>query len=336
METADFDYDLPSDRIAQEPLAQRDAARLLVDGGAEHEPTDRHVRDLPDLLDAGDLLVVNDTRVRRARLGLHKDTGGAAEVLLLERRADGSWLALVRPSRRIAPGTRLHHEEGLTVEVGDDLGGGERVVRLVGAADHRAEEDLIAAAGEMPLPPYISMPLADADRYQTIFAATTGSSAAPTAGLHLTDEVFDRCRSKGVEVATVDLEIGLDTFRPITTEKVDDHAMHTETYRVPAETLAACARATRVVAVGTTVVRALESATVTGQREGRTDLFIRAGYRFEAVDLVVTNFHLPRSTLLVLIDAFGGPRWRDLYRHALDHDYRFLSFGDAMLLRRAS
>jgi S-adenosylmethionine:tRNA ribosyltransferase-isomerase len=335
VETAAFEYDLPAERIAQEPLSERDAAKLLVDRGAGSEPDDRHVRELPDLLDEGDLLVVNETRVRRARLALRKDTGGAAEVLLLERREDGAWLALVRPSRKLPPGTVLSGEGRVRVEVGDDQGGGQRLVRFLDASGRDQEERLIAGAGQMPLPPYITTPLADADRYQTVFAETTGSSAAPTAGLHLTRDLLDRCRAQGVDVATVDLEIGLDTFRPIAVDDIDDHTMHTETYRVPEDTLAACERASRVVAVGTTVVRALESAASTGKLDARTDLFIKAGHQFALVDLLLTNFHLPRSTLLVMIDAFVGPRWRELYQHALDHDYRFLSFGDALLLRRS-
>jgi S-adenosylmethionine:tRNA ribosyltransferase-isomerase len=331
-----FDYDLPHEAIAQQPPEERDGARLLVDRGRDAEPDDRDVTDLPDLLQPGDLLVVNDTRVRRARLALRKPTGGAAEVLLLERRADGRWEALVRPSGRLAPGVVLDSDAGLRVEVGEDLGQGRRLVRLLDVATPADEEALIEAAGHVPMPPYITRRLRDPDRYQTVFAANPSSSAAPTAGLHLTEELLGRCRDRGIEVAAVELAIGLDTFRPIVAEKVDDHRMHSEHYRVPEATLDACGAARRVVAVGTTVVRALESAAATGEREGRTELFIRSGYDFALVDVLLTNFHLPRSTLLVLIDAFVGPRWRDLYRHALDEGYRFLSFGDAMLLERTS
>jgi S-adenosylmethionine:tRNA ribosyltransferase-isomerase len=331
-----FDYDLPHEAIAQQPPEERDGARLLVDRGRDAEPDDRVVTDLPDLLQPGDLLVVNDTRVRRARLALRKPTGGAAEVLLLERRADGRWEALVRPSGRLAPGVVLDSDAGLRVEVGEDLGQGRRLVRLLDVATPADEEALIEAAGHVPMPPYITRRLRDPDRYQTVFAANPSSSAAPTAGLHLTEELLGRCRDRGIEVAAVELAIGLDTFRPIVAEKVDDHRMHSEHYRVPEATLDACGAARRVVAVGTTVVRALESAAATGEREGRTELFIRSGYDFALVDVLLTNFHLPRSTLLVLIDAFVGPRWRDLYRHALDEGYRFLSFGDAMLLERTS
>jgi S-adenosylmethionine:tRNA ribosyltransferase-isomerase len=336
VETAAFDYELPAEAIAQHPLVERDAARLLVDQGPGQPPDDRRVRDLPDLLRPGDLLVVNTTRVRRARLTLRKPTGGTAEVLLLHPRPDGSWEALVRPSRRLAPGTDLLTDDGaLGVDVGEDLGGGRRVVRLAGTEGEVDVDVAIERSGGVPLPPYITEPLADPDRYQTVFADRTGSSAAPTAGLHLTQPLLDRCRAADVGVATVDLEIGLDTFRPITAEKVDDHPMHTEHYRVPAETMAAVESAERVVAVGTTVVRSLEAASLSGELEGATDLYIRASFEFRCVDLLLTNFHFPRSTLLVLVDAFVGPRWRDLYGHALSAHYRFLSFGDALLLERS-
>jgi S-adenosylmethionine:tRNA ribosyltransferase-isomerase len=334
--TDDFDYALPRDAIAQEPAAERDGARLLVDRGPGREPDDRLVTDLAEVLAPGDLLVVNDTRVRRARLALRKESGGSAEVLLLERHADGWWEALVRPSRKLARGTllRLDLDDEPVVEVGDDLGGGRRRVRFPTCASVTDEEALIAERGVLPMPPYVTRGPRDPERYQTVYAATTSSSAAPTAGLHLTDELLARCRAKGVEVARVELAIGLDTFRPIATDKVDDHRMHTERYHVPEATLEACGRAGRVVAVGTTTVRALESASATGETSGRTELFIRRGFPFQVVDVLLTNFHLPRSTLLVLIDAFVGARWRALYDHALDHGYRFLSFGDAMLLER--
>ena len=348
METAAFDYELPPERVAQVPLEPRDAAKLLVDGGPGTEPTHRFVRDLPDLLEPADLVVVNDTRVLPARLHLRRASGGAAEVLLLERRGSdpvAGWQALVRPSRKLAPGERLAPADGsgsMVVEVLDDLGEGRRVVRLhapTGRAWDRAEElDAIGAVGEMPLPPYITERLDDADRYQTVYAREPGSAAAPTAGLHLTTGLLQRIEDRGVAVLPVELQVGLDTFRPITTDQVEDHAMHTERYHVPAETWAAVeatrAAGGRVVVVGTTALRALESAAVRGELEGRTDLFIRGAHDFAVVDLLLTNFHLPRSSLLVLIDALVGPRWRRLYGDALAADYRFLSFGDAMLLRR--
>jgi S-adenosylmethionine:tRNA ribosyltransferase-isomerase len=333
VETDELDYELPPEAIAQTPVEPRDSARLLVDEGADRPPTDRHVRDLPELLRDGDVLVVNETRVLRARLHLRKETGGAVEVLLLERAPDGWWEALVRPSRRLPPGTEVAADD-LTITIGDDLGEGRRRVALTPAVGRGVDAELAAvdALGQLPLPPYITSDLADPERYQTVFSRVTSSTAAPTAGLHLTPAVLDAVAARGVPIHRVELAIGLDTFRPITTEKVDDHPMHSERYRVPPETWDACARAERVVAVGTTVVRALESAVATGTLEGRTELFIRGDDPFRIVGAVMTNFHLPRTTLLALIDAFIGPRWRDLYAVALERGYRFLSFGDAVFL----
>jgi S-adenosylmethionine:tRNA ribosyltransferase-isomerase len=342
-----FDYPLPGDRIAQVPVEPRDAARLLVDRGPGAPPDHRGVRHLPQLLDPGDVLVVNDTRVLPARLRAVKPTGGAVEVLLLEREPVGTWRALVRPGRRVAPGTTVR-AGSVEVEVGEELGDGVRRVRLRIDADHpdadhpeaTAEEEVAAlgAVGEVPLPPYIHEPLADAERYQTVYARRAGSVAAPTAGLHLTDRVLDDCRERGVRVETVDLQVGLGTFRPIATDVVEDHVMHAESYRVAAEVLDACRRARahgrRVVAVGTTTLRALESAAATGVAEGRTDVYIHGDHPFALVDGLLTNFHVPRSSLLVLVDAFVGPRWRSLYDDALAEGYRFLSFGDCCLLDR--
>jgi len=330
----DYDYPLAEGAIAQTPIEPRDAARLLVAVEAGAPVRHRHVRDLPDLLEPGDLLVVNDTRVLPARLRLTKRTGGAAEVLLLEPcgAATGEWQALVRPGRRLAPGTILLGPGGEPmVEVGEDTGEGTRKVRLL------AEP---WGAGEVPLPPYVHGGLADPERYQTVYAARAASVAAPTAGLHLTRALLDECRARSIGFASVDLAVGLDTFRPVTVTDPADHRMHSEAYRVPAETWAACLRTRagggRVVAVGTTTVRALESAAATGALEGRTALYIRRPYAFAVVDVLLTNFHLPRSSLLLLVEAFAGPRWRELYRAALDEGYRFLSFGDAMLVGRAA
>lgn len=384
----EFDYELPPSAIAHVPAEPRDTARLLVDRGASWPAEHRCVSDLPSVLGSGDLLVVNETRVMPARLPLRKRTGGAAEVLLLEPLAGGpsgseGWAALVRPSRRIADGSVLVSERdpNVSVVVGERLDRQRRVVSvlvgevpLVGVSQAR----LLERAGEAPLPPYIDpntaraaiarrlgVDVADgdaaraalADRYQTVYARSDGSAAAPTAGLHLTEHVLEALRSNGVGIATVDLTVGLATFAPVTVEHADEHEMHTEHYRVSAQTLAACAAADRVVAVGTTTVRALEAAA--RQRQlgrqpagdagttdalaakantadvcGATDLFLRRGAEFCLVDAMLTNFHLPRSSLLLLIDAFIGPRWRDLYETALAEGYRFLSFGDAMLLRR--
>jgi S-adenosylmethionine:tRNA ribosyltransferase-isomerase len=327
-----FEYDLPPDAIAQTPAEPRDAARLLVatdpGGAVEH----RTVADLPDLLQPGDVLVVNHTRVLPARLLLHKPTGGQVEVLLLEPDGDnGSWQALVRPSRRLPAGTVLRAGDDLTIEIGDALPEGRRAVRvrtsdLMASLDHH---------GVIPLPPYIHVPLADCERYQTVYGTEPGSVAAPTAGLHLTEAVLDRCRARGIDVVSVDLAVGLDTFRPVTAERAEDHQIHSERYGVSPETLEACRRARRVVAVGTTTVRALESAAV-GPSEGHTSLFIYGDYPFQVVDVLLTNFHLPRSSLLLLLASFAGERWRDLYGRALADGYRFLSFGDAMLVGRAA
>jgi S-adenosylmethionine:tRNA ribosyltransferase-isomerase len=319
-----FEYELPSSAIAQVPAEPRDSARLLV--SLDTHVSHRRVRDLPDLLGPGDVLVLNDTRVRPARLRLRRASGGTAEVLLLEPCGGpgaATWEALVRPSRKLPPGTRLEAPE-LAVVVGDRLEGGRRQVEVHGSVE---------AHGVVPLPPYIRTPLADPERYQTVYARQPESVAAPTAGLHLTNAVLDRCRTAGVDIVYVSLVVGLDTFKPVVARDLDEHVMHTERYSVPETTMQACGRGRRVIAVGTTTVRALESA-ARGRREGRTDLFIRAPFDFRVVDVLLTNFHFPRSTLLVLLEAFIGPRWRDLYTLALDEGYRFLSFGDAMLVGR--
>ena len=334
MRLDDFDYDLPPERIAQVPLEPRDAARLLVDRGSA-PPEHRHVRDLPDLLRAGDLLVVNETKVIPARLRLRRATGGSAEVLLLEP-TDGTrlqWEALVRPGGRVRRGEELFAPSGdAVVAVGERTAAGDTfVVDLLGPIDALLDEH-----GEMPLPPYIGTRLEDRDRYQTVYAREPGSAAAPTAGLHFTDELLGVLAARGIDVATVELVVGLDTFQPISEDDPLRHRMHTERYRVPEQTMERCRSAQRVVAVGTTSVRALESAACTGALEGRTDLFIHRGFDWQVVDLMMTNFHLPRTTLLLMVDAFVGDRWRALYRTALDAGYRFLSFGDAMLLDRTA
>jgi S-adenosylmethionine:tRNA ribosyltransferase-isomerase len=339
MDLSEFDYDLPSASIAQTPVEPRDRARLLVDRGPDRVLEHRTVADLAAFVRPGDVVVVNTTRVLPARLRLHKPTGGAVEVLLLERLPSGEWEALVRPSRRVAPGTVLAAGDGFAVRFGGSgPGEGTRVVELLmpGGVDQLAVLDRY---GIVPLPPYITVPLADPERYQTVFAERPGSVAAPTAGLHLTPAVLEGCREAGARVERVDLVVGMGTFRPMSAPKVEDHHMHAERYRVPAETLAACEAARagggRVVAVGTTTVRALESAALSGQPEGRTELFIHRPWRWRSVEVLMTNFHLPRSSLLVLVDAFVGARWRDLYQTALADGYRFLSFGDAMLLDRS-
>ncbi len=328
------EYALPDGAIAQTPVEPRDAARLLDATDPGGTVRHRTVRDLPDLVGAGDVLVVNTSRVIPARLALVKASGGAAEVLLLEPEREAGprvWKALVRPGRRLAPGTLLSPTAGgrAAVEIGERLDDGQRRVRLLD--DPGA---ILAACGTVALPPYIREPVADPERYQTVYADTPGSVAAPTAGLHLTTEVLSRCRERGAEIRGLDLAIGLATFRPLAGPRLEEHVMHRERYRVPAETMAACRDAARVVAVGTTAVRALETAAHTGELAGESQLFIREGFEFAVVDVLMTNFHLPRSTLLVLLEAFCGPRWRDLYEEALGRGYRFLSFGDAMIVAR--
>ena len=334
MQLSDFDYDLPPERIAQTPIEPRDSARLLVDRG-DAPPEHRHVRDLAQLLRPGDLLVLNDTKVIPARLALHRATGGAAEVLMLEP-LDGErrvWEALVRPARKLKHGEQLVAANGEpVVEIGERTPAGDTfTVTLLGSVDSLG---VLAEHGEMPLPPYITRRLDDPDRYQTIYAREPGSAAAPTAGLHFTRQLLDELGDRGVEIAKVELVVGLDTFRPIATDDPLEHRMHTERYRVSERTIEQCRNAERVVAAGTTTVRALESAATRGELEGRTDIFIHRGYQWRVVDVLMTNFHLPRTTLLMMIDAFVGERWRRLYDEALTHDYRFLSFGDAMLLDR--
>ncbi len=342
MHVSELDYNLPEAAIAQTPIEPRDAARMLtyLDGAIQH----RTVRELPTLLHSGDLLVVNNTRVLPARLHLQKSTGAQAEVLLLERLDErGLWRALVRPGRKLRPGTVLQQAgTDLRVEIDSDAEDGQRLVRI-GTHDQpslslAAETALLQRCGEAPLPPYITTKLADADRYQTIYAEEPGSVAAPTAGLHFTPQLFAALDAIGVTRASVELVVGLDTFRPVSSERVEDHPIHTERYHVPTETWELVKRTKneggRVIAVGTTSVRSLESAAARGQLAGRTNLFIHGNYDWQVVDLLLTNFHMPRTTLLALLGSFVGPEWRHLYETALAERYRFLSFGDCMLVRR--
>jgi S-adenosylmethionine:tRNA ribosyltransferase-isomerase len=333
---SDVIYELPNEAIAQTPAEPRDSARLLVDRGPGERPDHRHVRDLPDLLRSGDLLVVNDTKVLPARLFGHRLTGGRVEVLLLEARSPDMqlWEAMVRPSAKVRAGEVVMVGD-IELEVGGRLGDGStREVRLRCVDPISALQRL----GEMPLPPYITSRASADDRYQTVYADRPASAAAPTAGLHLTHELFARLGERDITVANVELVVGLDTFRPVTVDDPAEHRMHSESYRVPDATQVAVEAARRegrrVVAVGTTSVRALESAAATGELSGRTNLFIRRPYPWQVVDALMTNFHLPRTTLLLMIDAFIGPHWRELYDVALADGYRFLSFGDAMLLER--
>ena len=342
---SDYDYDLPDDRIAQEPVEPRDAARLLVvprGGGAVGH---RVFRDLPDLLRPDDLLVVNETRVSAVRLLGERAGGGAAEALLLRPApewGDDAYEALVRPGRRIAEGDTLHFADaGLEGAVLARTANGGRILRFVttdaGGGD---VAERLEARGRVPLPPYITAPLADKGRYQTVYARTPGSAAAPTAGLHFTPDLLARLAQMGVETARVRLDVGLGTFRPVRVDDVSAHEMHREGFAVSDEAADMVNRCRgRVVAVGTTSVRALETAAQSalpghrvGAVEGDTQLFVLPGYTFRAVDALITNFHQPHSTLLLLVAAFvGGEAMRQAYQTALDEGYRFLSFGDAMI-----
>ena len=333
MDVTAFDYDLPDEAIAQAPIEPRDASRLLIASSLEDVP----FRAFPTLLDPGDLVVVNETRVRAARLHTTRtDTGGAVEVLLAQRVDELTWDALIRPARRIRSGMELAIGDRTVRVISDPVQGQATVV----ISPVEGVEDFIASHGDVPLPPYFRGELDDPERYQTMFATTAGSSAAPTAALHFTPAVVDDLKRRGVEIASVTLEVGLDTFRPMTGDNVDDHVMHTERIVVSDETAEAVNRTKaaggRIVAIGTTVVRSLESAALddggVGPVTTRTDLFIRPGYRPRIIDAMVTNFHAPRTTLIVMVAALLGETWRDVYAHALESGFRFLSFGDAMYI----
>jgi S-adenosylmethionine:tRNA ribosyltransferase-isomerase len=338
MRTSEFDYFLPADRIAQVP-APRGSSRLLVlagPGPVRH----RRISDLPQLLDAGDLLVVNNTKVIPARLYAQREgTGGRVELLLVERLGPTEWLALVKPGRRARPGTRLELEPGLEVEV---VAKDESARYLLFFSE--PIEAHLDRLGHVPLPPYIKREDSAEDHtsYQTVFASARGAVAAPTAGLHFTHELLDELKQVGVGVAEMTLHVGPGTFKPVTAERVDQHSMDAEWFDLPESTAVAIRetrqRGDRIVAVGTTVVRTLESVAIRQGGEidadwGRTDLFISPGHEFRVVDLLLTNFHLPRSTLLMLVCAFGGrERILAAYREAIGAGYRFYSYGDAMLI----
>ena len=337
----DFAYDLPTEAIAQRPVEPRDASRLLVLDRATGRIQHARFADIGRWLHPGDLLVVNDSRVIPARLTGVRHGGGAAEILVLRPLAGDQerWEALARPSRRLRDGDVITLRSGDRVEVGERLADGTRAVRFDG--DPQA---IMAAAGEMPLPPYIHDRSTPPERYQTVYANPPGSAAAPTAGLHFTPGLLASLEADGVKRASVTLHVGLDTFRPLEGEFVDEHRIHREWYEVPAATLGALDDARRVVAVGTTAVRVLETSARTEAASGWTDLYITPPYRFEAVGALITNFHLPRSSLLLLVTAFVQAGMADAlpieardvllgaYRTALAQKYRFFSFGDAMLI----
>lgn len=336
MRIEDFDYELPSGLIAQTPIEPRDAARLLVDQGSSL-PLHRHVKNFVEFCQPGDVVVVNDTKVIPARLRLRRKSGGAAEVLLLEqsKTSPSSWEALIRPAKRLKVGEMLFAgDDSEIVRIGERTESGDTFTVELSGRTHSEVESLLNKYGEMPLPPYIATRLDQPDRYQTVYANRPASAAAPTAGLHFTPRLISELKDARIKILTVDLTVGLDTFAPVTTPNPRDHPMHSEHYCVSQETLAECRSATRVIAVGTTTTRALESAATNSVLSGRTKIFISRGYEFKVVDLMLTNFHMPRTTLLMMIDAFVGSRWRDLYAGAITERYRMLSFGDAMLLNR--
>lgn len=334
MHISEFHYDLPQDAIAQEAVEPRHGARLLD----TRDLSDHRFLDLPEMLDPEDLLVVNETRVRAARLiGTRVGTGGRIELLLIDHRPDGRWEAVARPARRLRTGVEIEFGDVTATVVSEPRQG--LVLVDIHADDPEA---VIERIGTVPLPPYFKGSLSDPSRYQTVFARTTGSSAAPTAGLHFTPEVLARLAERGIGIAPIDLHVSVDSFRPITVERLEDHEMHAERCSVPETTARRIsdtrARGGRVVAVGTTVVRTLESfsdgkgGVYPGERETR--LFLRPGSPFGVVDALVTNFHMPFSTLLVMVAGFMGSRWRVAYQTALQRGYRFLSFGDAMYAER--
>lgn len=337
---SDFDYDLPAEQIAQHPLPDRSASRLLVLDRASGEIRHLYFRDLPALIPPRDVLVINTSRVIRARLHGKREPGGPAEVLLVRELPDGTWLAMGHPGGKLKPGRRVTFGDDSSIEILEVLGGGLRRLRFVGALDARAT---LAKYGQVPLPPYIrrAPDSADSDRYQTVYAAHDGSVAAPTAGLHFTPELLADLYTRQVRVASLDLHVGPGTFKPVETEDLSAHPMHAEAFEITpgaAEWINhAIQKGRGVWGVGTTVVRALESAAdehgLVRASSGETSLFIRPPYDFKVVRHLITNFHLPRSTLLMLVCAFGGyERVMAAYREAVQQGYRFYSYGDAMVI----
>ena len=335
MLVSDFSYALPEELIAQEPLAQRDGSRLLVVDRARKAIEHRKFFEIVDYLRDDDLMVFNDTRVVATRLVGAKQTGGKVEALMMKRLGPGVWEAMVKPGRRVAVGCNLIFDRGLTADVVDRTPEGGRILRLVADSD---PDELVAATGQVPLPPYVHKRLEDPERYQTVYAAADGSAAAPTAGLHFTPALLGAIRSRGIKMAFVTLHVGIATFRPVRTQRVEDHEMHVEHYEI-SEACAQLINAAqgRIVCVGTTTARALESAAVGKRRvaagAGATGLFIRPPYNFKIVEALLTNFHMPKSTLLILVSALAGNALvRRAYEEAVRARYRFLSFGDVMFI----
>ena len=338
MRTEDFDYELPEELIAQTPVEPRDASRLLVYKRGEEKIQHLHFYDLSDMLKAGDLLVRNNTRVLPARIFCFTKNGGKVEILLLKRLNLTDWEVLVKPGKKARPGVQLVVNGELSLTV---LATGEEGSRIVRFIFDGVFEDILSKVGETPLPPYIHEKLKDKERYQTVYSKIEGSAAAPTAGLHFTPELFEKLQKKGVEVADVLLHVGLGTFRPVKEEDIADHKMHTEYYKIDEETAEKINRAKRegrrVIAVGTTSVRTLESAAdengFVKAGEGNTDIFIYPGVKIKCVDALITNFHLPKSTLIMLVSAFcGREQTLEIYKTAVKERYRFFSFGDAMFI----
>ena len=340
MKTSDFYYDLPKELIAQDPLEDRSSSRLLhlsmKDGSVEH----RHFTDILDYLKDGDCLVINDTRVIPARLYGHKEgTGALIEILLLKRKKDDIWECLVKPGKKARPGAKITFGNGiLTGEILDIVEEGNRLIQF---HYEGIFEEILDQLGEMPLPPYITHKLQDKNRYQTVYAKHDGSAAAPTAGLHFTEELLKKVQEKGVNIAHVTLHVGLGTFRPVKVDDVEQHHMHSEFYMVEEDQAELINRTKkqggRVIAVGTTSCRTLESASdedgVIHAGSGWTEIFIYPGYRFKMIDGLITNFHLPESTLMMLVSALAGKEWiMAAYEEAVQEKYRFFSFGDAMFI----
>ncbi len=342
MKLTDFNYDLPEELIAQDPLEKRSDSRLMVvgreDGSIEH----KHFYDIIDYLNPGDCLVINDTKVIPARLmGVKEDTGASIEVLLLKRKEEKVWETLVKPGKKMKIGARVTFGDGLlTGEVIDIVEEGNRLIRF---EYEGIWEELLDQLGQMPLPPYITHQLKDKNRYQTVYAEHEGSAAAPTAGLHFTKELLQQIKDKGVEIAHVTLHVGLGTFRPVKVDNILEHHMHSEFYMVEQEAAdkmnAAKARGNQVIAVGTTSTRTIESVAdengVMRAASGWTDIFIYPGYQFKVVDSLITNFHLPESTLLMLVSALSTrEHMLHAYEVAVREKYRFFSFGDAMFIQK--
>ncbi len=338
MKKSDFYYDLPEELIAQHPAEPRDSARLLVYHKDSGKIEDKHFYDIIDYLKPGDVLVINDTKVIPARIYGHRDaTGGKIEFLLHKRIDLTDWEVLAKPARKALPGNIIRFSDKLYAEV---LSCGEDGIRHVRFHFDGVFEDILREIGEMPLPHYIHEKLEDDEQYQTVYARESGSSAAPTAGLHFTEELLEKIKAKGVEIVKVLLHVGLGTFRPVKTDEITDHKMHSEYYCVTKEAADAVNKAKfegrRIIAVGTTSVRVLESATFDGklqEKSGFTEIFIYPPYQYKMVDALITNFHLPESTLVMLVSAFiGRENTLAMYKYAVEQKYRFFSFGDACFL----